>query len=161
MQGPLLVPVGRLGVRCRVLLAGRSRGLCFAPDRPDGQQATGLKRDRPGLEELFEAHLLHQWRAQQPQRVLPPACQGGAQTPASSDVEQVTSAPDSAQHHTLDSRALACRGSGSADPVSCATTSDQIMATLLRRPAQSCSVRRCLRAPHLCVSRHHLKAVTR
>ena len=92
MQEPLLVLMGRLGVRCRVLFAGRSMRFCFAPALPDGRQATGLKRGRLGLEELLEAHLLHQWEAQQPQRGLPPACQAGAQTPASPHVEQFISA---------------------------------------------------------------------
>ena len=101
MQGLLLVPMVRLGVKCRVLLAGHLMGLCCAPALPDGRQATGPKRGVLGLEELFEAHLLHQWRAQQLQRGLPPACQAGVQTPASIDVEQVISAPDSTLRHTL------------------------------------------------------------
>ncbi len=128
MQGLLLVPMVRPGVRCGVLLAGRAMGLCFAPVLPDGGQATGLKRGLLGLEVPFEAHLLHQWRAQQPQRGLPPACQAGAQTPACINVEQVISSPASSLRHSHFSRALPCREAASAGPVFCNTTSEIIMA---------------------------------
>ena len=93
MQGLLLVPMVRLGVGYRLLLAGRAMGSCFPAALPDNRQATGPKRGLLGLEELFQAHLLRRRRAQQPQRGLPPACQDGALAPACIDVEQVISKP--------------------------------------------------------------------
>ena len=160
MQGLLLVPMVRPGVRCGVLLAGRAMGLCFAPVLPDGGQATGLKRGLLGLEVPFEAHLLHQWRAQQPQRGLPPACQAGAQTPACINVEQVISSlPPVCATHILAGRSHAVKlhlqaQSFTTQPVKSSWLCDCAV-------QHSCLVLPSLDRPHRCVSGHHLRPITR